>query len=270
MSNDLQAVPARTDFYTVVHKGLRKRLFDTVVLAGTTNYADPTDRAKLAATVAEVVTLLREHAQHEDELLHPIIAEVLPEVASTLTSEHEEHNRALDEVERAFEVAIAERTGAAGHLAYRVLARFTAHFLAHIEEEEAGQAQVWELAGEARLAAGMTAFKRSRTLDQNLAGWANMLPAMNPAERAAMFRSLRVGAPEAVFAAASRLAERVLDRLEEDSTASVTTAFEEGHGRARPDLTAALLVQAARPRRRRRSITRSSRRGLSRRGRVHA
>jgi hypothetical protein len=211
MSNDSQAVPARTDFYTVVHKGLRKRIFETVVLAGTTNYADPDDRAKLAATVAEVVTLLREHAKHEDEFLHPIIAEVLPDVARTLTSEHEEHNRALDEVDRAFEVAVAERTGAAGHLAYRVLARFTAHFLAHIEEEEAGQGQVWELAGEARLAAGMTAFKRSRTLDQNLAGWADMLPAMSPAERMAMFRGLKAGAPVAVFTAASRLAERVLD-----------------------------------------------------------
>jgi len=212
MSTDLQAVPARTDFYTVVHKGLRKRLFETVVLAGTTNYADSDERVRLAATVAGVVTVLREHAKHEDEFLHPIIAEVLPEVARTLASEHEEHNRALDEVERGFEVAVAETTGAAAHRAYRVLARFTAHFLVHLEEEEAGQGQVWELAGEARFAAGMTAFKRSRTLDQSLAGWALMLPAMNPAERAAMFRDLRTGAPEAVFTAAWRLAERVLDR----------------------------------------------------------
>ena len=51
------------------------------------------------------------------------------------------------------------------------------------EDEEAGQGQVWERAGEARLAAGMTAFKRSRTLDQSLAGWADMLPAMNAVER---------------------------------------------------------------------------------------
>lgn len=211
MSNDLQAVPSRTDFYTVVHKGLRKRLFETVVLAGTTNYANPDDRAKLAATVAEVMTILREHAHHEDEFLHPIIAEVLPGVARTLALEHEEHNRALDEVDRAFKVAFAERTGAATHLAYRVLAQFTAHFLSHIEEEEAGQRHVWELAGEARLAAGMVAFKRSRTLDQTLAGWAGMLPAMNPAERAAMFRGLRAGAPEPVVTAALRLAEKVLD-----------------------------------------------------------
>jgi hypothetical protein len=125
--------------------------------------------------------------------------------------EHEEHNRALDEVDRAFKVAFAERTGAATHLAYRVLARFTAYFLAHIEKEEAGQGKVWELAGEGRLAAGMTAFKRSRTLDQSLAGWADMLPAMNAAERAAMFRGLRAEAPAAVLTAASRLAERVLD-----------------------------------------------------------
>jgi hypothetical protein len=71
--------------------------------------------------------------------------------------------------------------------------------------------RLWELAGEARFAAGMTAFKSSRTLAQSLAGWADMLPAMNPAERAAIFRGLKAGAPEAVFTAALRLAEQVLD-----------------------------------------------------------
>ncbi|MGD0675117.1 MAG: hemerythrin domain-containing protein [Polyangiaceae bacterium] len=211
MINDSPTVQTRTDFYTVVHKALRKRLFEAVVLAGTTDYAAANDLRRLTDTVAEVVTLLREHADHEDEFLHPIIAEVLPEAARTLHAEHVEHNRALDAVEQAFENAASARTSASGHLAYRMLARFTAHFLAHIEEEEEGQPRVWELAGEARLDAGMTAFKRSRTLEQSLAGWANMLPAMNPAERAAMFRGLRAGAPEAVFSAATRLAERVLD-----------------------------------------------------------
>jgi hypothetical protein len=57
----------------------------------------------------------------------------------------------------------------------------------------------------------MTAFKRSRTLEQTLASWANMLPAMNRAERTTMFRGLRSAAPEVVVAATYRVAERVLD-----------------------------------------------------------
>lgn len=211
MSNDSTAVQARTDFYTLVHKALRKRLFEAVVLAGTTDYADSDERARLARVVAEIVTTLRAHAEHEEEFLHPIIAEVLPEAAQSLRTEHEEHHRALDEVEGAFEVAAAERTALAGHGAYRALARFTAQFLAHIEEEEAGQPRLWELVDEDRLAAGMTAFKRSRTLEQSLAGWAIMLPAMNPAERTEMFRTLKEGAPAPVFAAALRVAEPVLD-----------------------------------------------------------
>jgi hypothetical protein len=144
-------------------------------------------------------------------------AAVLPEVARSLHAEHVEHNRALDAVERAFEVAVSDRTSASSHLAYRTLARFTAHFLAHIEEEEAGQPQLWEIAGETRLAAAMMAFKRSRTLEQTLAGWANMLPAMNQAERTGMFRALKVGAPDAVFAAALRLAEERLDARARDA-----------------------------------------------------
>jgi len=211
MSNDSPMLQARTDFYTLVHKGLRKRLFEAVILAGATDYAESEGRARLARIVAEVVTMLRAHAEHEEEFLHPIIADVLPEAAQSLHAEHEEHHRALDEVERKFEIAVAERTAAAGHGAYRTLARFTAQFLAQVEEEEAGQPRLWELVEESRLAAGMTAFKRSRTLEQSLAGWATLLPAMNPAERTGMFRALKGGAPAPVFTAALRLAEQVLD-----------------------------------------------------------
>jgi hypothetical protein len=87
MSNDSQAAPSRTDFYTVVHKALRKRLFEAVVLAGTTDYADPEDRLKLEDTVAEILTTLREHAEHEEEFLHPILAEALPEAVQSLRAE---------------------------------------------------------------------------------------------------------------------------------------------------------------------------------------
>jgi hypothetical protein len=169
MSNDSQAVPARTDFYTVVHKGLRKRLFEAVILAGATDYAEPEHRARLVQVVGDIVTALRQHAEHEEEFLHPILAEVLPEAAKSLEAEHAEHHRALDDVERELAVAVAERTELAGHRAYRTLARFTAQFLAHVEEEEAGQPRLWELVDEARLAAAMTAFKRSRMLERNLA-----------------------------------------------------------------------------------------------------
>ncbi len=211
MSHDSAAVLPRTDFYTMVHKGLRKRLFEAVVLAGTTDHADSDQRARLALTVRDVVRVLREHAEHEETFLHPIIASVLPEVAGSLRLEHEEHHRELDEVERAFEVAAAEKTAAVGHRAYRALARFTARFLAHIEEEEAGQPRLWETADEGRLAAGMIAFQRSRTLEQTVAGWAMMFPAMNAAEHAGMLRTLKGRAPEPVFTAAMQLAEKVLD-----------------------------------------------------------
>jgi hypothetical protein len=212
MSNDSSSpAEARTDFYTVVHKALRKQLFEAILVAGSTDYRDADDRARVARAVADVVKQFRDHAEHEEQFLHPIIAEVLPGMEQALHAQHEEHSRGLDEVERAFETALAERTGASGHRAYRALSRFAGHSLAHMEEEEAGQARLWELAGESRLAAAMGAFKSSRTLDQTVASWGVMLPAMNASERAAMFEGLRRGAPVALVTAARRVAERVLD-----------------------------------------------------------
>jgi hypothetical protein len=169
MSNDSPQTEARTDFYTVVHKALRKQLFEAILVAGSTDYRDADDRARVARTVADVVKQFRDHADHEEQFLHPIIAEVLPEMEHALHAQHEEHYCGLDEVERAFQVALVERTGASGHRAYRALSQFAGHSLAHMEEEEAGQPRLWELAGESRLAAAMGAFKRSRTLDQTVA-----------------------------------------------------------------------------------------------------
>jgi hypothetical protein len=214
MSRESSSIQTRTDFCTVVHKALRKRLFEAIVLAGASDLGDSEDRATLARKVAEVVKSLREHAEHEEGFIHPIIAEVMPEVAHTLHIEHEAHHRELDEVEHAFEEAYGERTPAAGHRAYRTLARFTAHFLAHMEEEEVAQPSLWDSVGETRMAAAMAAFKRSRSLEQTLAGFADMLPAMNAPERTAFFHALRAGAPEVVVAAAGRLAQHVLGARE--------------------------------------------------------
>jgi hypothetical protein len=166
MSNDSPLSEARTDFYTVVHKALRKQLFEAIMVAGSTDYGDSDDRTRVARAVAEVVKRFRDHADHEEQFLHPVIAEVLPATEQALHAQHEEHSRGLDEVERAFEMALADRTGASGHRAYRALSRFAGHSLAHMEEEEAGQARLWELAGETRLAAAMAAFKRSRTFER--------------------------------------------------------------------------------------------------------
>jgi hypothetical protein len=190
-----QPTNTRTDFYTLVHKGLRKRLFEAVVLAGATDFADERSRSRLADDVKDLVETLRDHAKNEDTFVHPVLAEALPELAHSLEREHEEHDRALTEVERAFEAAFASDRVPAdasrdpGQLAYRALARFAAFYLAHLEREEENQPAIWARVDEARLAAAMGAFRTSRTPEQNVAGWKLMAPALNPAERASLERA---------------------------------------------------------------------------------
>lgn len=180
-----------TDFYTLVHKGLRKRLFDAIVLTGTTDFADDESRSRLAAVMRDLVHTLREHATNEETFLHPVFADALPALAQSFDREHDEHDRALVEVERAFEAACGERASSQdasqdpGHLAYRALARFGAFYLGHLEREEEAQPAIWAQIEEPRLAAAMRSFRASRTPEQNLAGWKMILPALNRAERQA-------------------------------------------------------------------------------------
>jgi hypothetical protein len=184
-----QIANARTDFYTLVHKGLRKRLFDAIVLAGTTDFADEQGKSRLADDVKELVQELRDHAKNEETFVHPILAEAVPALAASLDHEHEEHERALVDVERAFAAAFAQARAEGNasldpsHLAYRALAVFASFYLGHLEREEANQPAIWACVEEARLVAAMNAFRASRTLEQNLAGWEMLVPALNPAEK---------------------------------------------------------------------------------------
>src|SRR5689334_20975733 len=78
----------RVDLYGAVHKGLRVQLFETAALVGRTDFTRAREASEVAERVARLTSFLCEHAEHEDRIVLPVLAEIAPELAADLRADH--------------------------------------------------------------------------------------------------------------------------------------------------------------------------------------
>jgi hypothetical protein len=130
---------ARYDLFTAVHKGLRAAMFDAGALLGRTDFGDRGEALQAARAGERVLSLLDEHAAHEDAVVLPAVEALHPELFVAL---REEHAR-LDGLQRelaAFAARLARSEEAErASLGTRVHDRFgiaVAEQLRHMQREE--------------------------------------------------------------------------------------------------------------------------------------
>jgi iron-sulfur cluster repair protein YtfE (RIC family) len=195
----------RHDIYAPIHKALRAALCDLLVRLGRTDFAQP---AACAAVLADARAQLRfsaAHLQHEDEHIHPALLTRAPEMVARLEHDHREHEaefQALESLIRAVETAAPADRAQAGHRLYLAFAEFVAHDLAHMtQEEQVTGPLLHQLFTDPELQAMEAAIVSSMPPEEAMAAVAVMIPAMNPAERAAFLVFVRDTAPPEAFGA---------------------------------------------------------------------
>ncbi|MFI1467362.1 hemerythrin domain-containing protein [Streptomyces wuyuanensis] len=182
----------RIDLYRNVHMGQRARLYALAVEVGAGDAADPASGERSAERCLAMTTELREHAAHEDTYIHPLLRERAPAAADALDAEHlrlDAALAALDERARAFPGASPEARPEAQHGLYLALNELISAYLAHLHAEETvAMPALWRHCGDDELAAVFGAFRASRTPEEGLTDLQRMLPALPPADRAAVAR----------------------------------------------------------------------------------
>jgi hypothetical protein len=203
------------DIYRNVHKAVRANMFEVVLRAGRTDPADRNQRIALAASVCDLADFLTFHAEHEDRVLDPMIAEVLPDEAASITASHDEFEAEMVHI-RALAALVFEddRTDAQAslHELYLALAAFTSRYLAHQHVEE--RVVMPALLAHFGLDGVIDADQRIvASISPDGMAWslAKMLPAMNNVERVELLAIIRAGAPSEAFAGMLGLAAEVLD-----------------------------------------------------------
>jgi hypothetical protein len=130
---------SRFDLFTAVHKGLRAAMFHAGALLGRTDFGAREEALQAARAVDRVVSLLDEHAAHEDAVILPAVEALYPELFVAL---REDHAR-IDGLQRELtaltaRVAHAEEVERAS-LGVRIHDRFgnlLAEQLRHLQREE--------------------------------------------------------------------------------------------------------------------------------------
>lgn len=191
--------PERCNLYTDIHRALRHLMSDTLLRLGR---VDVDDAEEFAATLAQVELLLgfcTSHLEHENEFLHRAIEARQPAGAARTAADHVEHAAsiaALGDEARALAAAVAGERAPRALRLYRRLALFVAENFQHMHVEETlNAATLWAHYTDAELNALHERLLATLAPEEHLlvARW--LVPAIRPAERAAMFGELQRRTP---------------------------------------------------------------------------
>lgn len=165
--------------------GQRERLFTLAVEIGAADTAEPDGAGHLAERCLAMTQELREHAEHEDHYIHPLLRERAPEAADALDAEHVRLDAALaalDDRARRLQTTPAESLPDAQHGLYLTVNELISAYLAHLHAEETvAMPALWDRCSDAELGEVFAAFKASRTPEENLTDLRGMLPSLPPA-----------------------------------------------------------------------------------------
>lgn len=198
------------DFYTYIHKSLRRQIFDVVATAGALDFTSRSELMSFAAQFERLLGNLRAHGQHEDEFLHPVLARHMPEAAERFGSAHVKQEAWLHTLEQQYQQAQAAHSVEQAAEWLRELGRFAGYYLVHLAEEEDLTVQLNATAPRQELTSAMAAFQSSRTPDEMTQDLSLMLPALNKQDQLALLGRLKETASTA-FIFVMDVARRVLD-----------------------------------------------------------
>lgn len=193
----------RFDLYSGIHKGIRRTLFETTAAVAAADLEDPRECARACRAVRCMLDYLEEHAEHEDEVILPVLAALAPELFVDLRADHAR----IDGLQRELEALVARLEGASAcervSLGRRLedrIGKLVAAHLTHLAREE-GEANriLWAHRDDDQLLELQRRIM-ARIAPERLGEWfALALPAMNARERRALLAGLRAALPASLF-----------------------------------------------------------------------
>jgi iron-sulfur cluster repair protein YtfE (RIC family) len=198
-----EATGWRVDLYVGVHKGLRALMSDVLATVGRVDAHDPADVDAAMKQVRGLLEACRLHLHKENQFLHPAMEGRRPGSAGPTADDHVHHEQAIEQLESGV-LAVERSTGATRAAAaltlYRRLALFVADNYQHMHVEETdNNAVLWAAYTDEELLEIQHALVASIPPQWMAVFLRWMVPAMAPAERAALLTTIQQGAPTEVF-----------------------------------------------------------------------
>jgi len=173
----------KIDFYTQIHKALRRLLFNLSIKIGAADWTNPQICKEIYDELLQLIALLKVHAHHEEKYFHPLIAKKLKKEEMELHHEHQSQDQLLEEL-IALTTNKKEKNNDQGLKVYRAFNRFIAYYLEHLEKEESIMPILIERSTIDELLSALNGLIQSFTPQELNDSLVYMLPALNPQERA--------------------------------------------------------------------------------------
>jgi hypothetical protein len=177
----------RIDLLHFIHKALRHAILSTNLESGRVDYAD----ADATKQMGEAWTQLREnlgrHAQHEDEIIFPLLELLAPGETDALAHGHAVIQKAeadltglIDRLSRETDVEVRRRMGRELH---RSMQHYTAVCLSHFDDEERHlMPRLWALYDDESLEAAFGRIMAMVGPEERNFTMAHMMEALDPVE----------------------------------------------------------------------------------------
>ncbi|HET9977601.1 MAG TPA: hypothetical protein VFQ20_09210 [Burkholderiaceae bacterium] len=187
---------SRTDLYAAIHKALRLFMGDTLGRLGAVDIDDADECRTTFAQVEALLEACRAHLAHENEFVHTAIEARRAGDSLRIAGEHDDHLDTIACLQADLAALRALPTPAAAHRFYRHLARFVGDSLEHMNVEETTLNQaLWAAYSDAELEAIHQRLVASIPADEMALVLRWMVPALNPAERAALLGTMQQQLP---------------------------------------------------------------------------
>ena len=127
MTNDHK--DGRYDIYTLIHKGLRSFMSETLAAVGRVDDSDPAEVSAAIAQVRGLLEICREHLFIENQFVHPAMEARRPGSACVTARDHVQHEESFERLDA--QLLAVERCSTAARkqallTLYRMLALFVA------------------------------------------------------------------------------------------------------------------------------------------------
>jgi len=205
----------RHDIYAGIHKALRAALAAALPAIGRIDNGDAQESAQTVAALIDVLAFCRDHLETENAFVHPAMEARRPGSTRRVADEHVAHAAAIASLSAQASALLQAPHGQRDALAaalYGAFAHFVGENLLHMHEEETVHNGVlWAAYSDAELRALEDAIRAHHPSPAMARALRWMLPALAPAERAALLADVRANAPDAVFAGMLALARTHVD-----------------------------------------------------------
>ena len=204
---------ARYEIYGNIHKAIRHILYSEALALGSADFRDQKSMQESLEQLRETITLLEEHAEHEETFIHPALESCVPGITRPFEENHEDDERLFDRMRELGSQIEATKDNdqrvALGNQLYGIFNTYISDYLGHLDREEAELEQaLWNHFTDEELVAKDHELMGSIP-HERMALWVSVIgKSWNASQLTAILAGIKQDAPPDVFAGMLKMLEQ--------------------------------------------------------------